>query len=94
MAGKGHKFGESPYGRPTLETYDDDTVTIVVPRKAAEDLYYAIALAIGSRAGFGHSLYAEWAPGKKGGRPRGKGSPDEEAPPGKNGKPSGPRPKG
>jgi hypothetical protein len=94
MAGKGHKFGDDPYGRPIHETYGDDTVTIVVPRKSAEDFYYAIALAIGSRAGYGPGLYAEWAPGKKGGRPRGKGSPEYEAPPGKNGKPPGPRPKG
>jgi hypothetical protein len=41
----------------------EDTVTIVVPRKAAEDLYYAIALAMGGRFGYGD---VEWGGGKKG----------------------------
>jgi hypothetical protein len=48
-------------------------VTIVVPRKAAEDFYYAIAMALGSRPGFGAGYYGEWAPGKKGMTPQGKG---------------------
>ena len=68
MAGKGQKgapfwdgpAGKGQYGRPISETYDDDTVTIVVPRRAAEDFYYAISLAIGGRGGF--TGYPEWAP--------------------------------
>jgi hypothetical protein len=88
MAGKGQKgapFEGYPYGRHTSEVYDDDMVTIVVPRKLAEDFYYAISLAIGSRAGFATGLYAEWAPGKKGGMtfgmaPKGKGSPYDVPP--------------
>jgi hypothetical protein len=66
-------------------------VTIVVPRKAAEDLYYAIALALGSRSGFAREAFAI-GPGKKGG-PRGKShdpDPLDDIPPHKNGKPTGP----
>ena len=59
---------------------DDDTVTIVVPRRAAEDFYYAISLAIGGRGGF--TGYPEWAPRKKGGMPM------------KYGRPNGPKGKG
>jgi hypothetical protein len=80
MAGKGRKggpFGGSPeerppYGYPAPESYDDDTVTIVVPRRAAEDFYYAISLALGSRVGLGGRAYPR---GKKGGPP-----PDEMTP--------------
>lgn len=85
MAGKGQKgsplwygpAGKGVYRHPSPETYDDDTVTIVVPRRAAEDFYYAISLAIGGRSGF-----VGFAPGTKGGMtmkygkpngPRGKG---------------------
>jgi hypothetical protein len=73
------------------EGYDDDTVTIVVPRKLAEDLYYAISIALGSRAGFTGGYFAEWGSGKKGTlgmTPKGKGSRDYV--PLKYGQPSGP----
>jgi hypothetical protein len=69
-------------------------VTIVVPRRSAEDLYYALALAFGSRSGFALDAFAT---GKKG-KPRGK-SPDipdplDDVPPNKTGAPTGPpRPK-
>lgn len=67
-------------------------MTIVVPRKAAEDLYYAIALALGSRSGFAREAFAI-GPGKKGG-PRGKSHDNpgslDDIPLHKNGKPTGP----
>jgi hypothetical protein len=70
-------------------------VTIVVPRRAAEDFYYAIAMALGGRAGFGGGYFAEWAPGKKGMgpgmTPKGKGTGYDD--PMSCGKSSGPKPK-
>jgi len=103
MAGKEQKgapFEGYTYGRATPEVYDDDTVTIVVPRRLAEDLYYAISLAIGAPAGFAAGFPASWTAGKKGQMPFGmalKGKNLSYAVPPKYGKPSrpnGPKPKG
>ncbi len=72
MAGKGHDGG--PWAGSRLESYDDDTVTIVVSRKTAEDLYYAIALAMGGAGAF--DMYG----GGKTAKPHGK-TPDTTRPP-------------
>src|SRR4029453_8857876 len=50
---KGSSYVELSYRSPRLgraapEPYDDEMVTIVVPRRLAEDLYYALAIALGS----------------------------------------------
>jgi hypothetical protein len=47
-------------------------VTIVVPRRCAEDLYYALVMALGGSAAYGEPM---WAPGKgkdMGGKPKGR----------------------
>jgi hypothetical protein len=59
MASKG--FKGTPWGQSAPDPYGD-TVTVVVPRKTAEDFYYAIALAMGG----GTLDEFGWAPGKNG----------------------------
>jgi hypothetical protein len=69
MSGKGH--GPWLHEGIPLGGYGD-TVSIVVPRRVAEDLYYALALAMGGGAPYGEP---GWAPGRGGKGPRGKQKP-------------------
>jgi hypothetical protein len=80
-------YGGTRLGRAASEPYDDEMVTIVVPRRLAEDLYYALAIALGSRAGFGTGFgggfFADMVYGKKGRltlgvAPKGKGHADRQ----------------
>jgi hypothetical protein len=68
MAGSGH--GHDPRDGAMHDGYGD-AVTIVLSRRCAEDLYYALVMALGGSAPYGEPM---WAPGKgKGldGKPKG-----------------------
>ena len=69
MAGSGH--GYDPLEGTMHDGYGGE-VTIVLPRRCAEDLYYALVMALGGSAGYGEPM---WAPGKGkglGGKPKGR----------------------